>query len=132
MFGDPLLSSLEKQAEISNQTVALAAATYRGAQALVGEARSQMLPAVTASPSVNTTSTSYARTTTYQLPFAASWEADLWGRIRNTVNASADEAQATAGDLQNTRLLLQAEFAAEYFQLREQDCHNHRLDRTAA
>ncbi len=130
MFGDPLLSSLEKQVEISNQTLALAAANYRVAQALVAEARSQMLPTVTASPSVNTTSTSYARTTTYQLPFAASWEADLWGRIRNTVNASADEAQATAGDLENTRLLLQAEVAADYFQLREQDSQKQLLDDT--
>jgi outer membrane protein, multidrug efflux system len=44
MFDDPLLSSLEKQVEVSNQTLALAAANYRVAQALVAEARSQMLP----------------------------------------------------------------------------------------
>jgi NodT family efflux transporter outer membrane factor (OMF) lipoprotein len=130
MFGDPLLSSLEKQVEISNQTLALAAANYRVAQALVGEARSQMLPTVTTSPSVNVTSTSSARTTSYQLPFTASWEADLWGRIRNTVNASADEAQATAGDLQNTRLLLQAEVTVDYFQLRAQDSQKQLLDDT--
>jgi NodT family efflux transporter outer membrane factor (OMF) lipoprotein len=130
MFGDPLLSSLEKQVEVSNQTLALAAANYRVAQALVAEARSQMLPTVTTSPSVNVTSTSVARTTSYQLPFTASWEADLWGRIRNTVNASAYEAQATAGDLQNTRLLLQAEVAVDYFELRAQDSQKQLLDGT--
>jgi NodT family efflux transporter outer membrane factor (OMF) lipoprotein len=130
MFGDPLLSSLEKQVEISNQTLVLAAANYRVAQALVAEARSQMLPTVTTSPSGNVTSTSAARTTSYQLPFTASWEADLWGRIRNTVNASADEAQATAGDLQNTRLLLQAEVTVDYFQLRAQDSQKQLLDDT--
>jgi NodT family efflux transporter outer membrane factor (OMF) lipoprotein len=130
MFDDPLLSSFEKQVEVSNQTLALAAANYRVAQALVAEARSQMLPTVTTSPSLNVTSTSAARTTSYQLPFTASWEADLWGRIRNTVNASAYEAQATAGDLQNTRLLLQAEVAVDYFELLAQDSQKQLLDGT--
>jgi NodT family efflux transporter outer membrane factor (OMF) lipoprotein len=130
MFGDPLLSSFEKQIEISNQTLALAAANYRVAQSLVAHARSQLLPTVTTSPSVNTFSTSSSRTTTYQLPFTASWEADLWGSIRNTVNANADQAQASAGDLENTRLLLQAEVAADYFQLREQDSQKQLLDDT--
>jgi NodT family efflux transporter outer membrane factor (OMF) lipoprotein len=142
MFGDPLLSSLEKQVEISNQTLALASANYRVAQALVAEARSQMLPTVTASPTANVSSSSSSASssaltrafpssrTSYQLPFVASWEADLWGRIRNTVNASADEAQATAGDLENTRLLLQAEVAVDYFQLRAQDSQKQLLDDT--
>jgi NodT family efflux transporter outer membrane factor (OMF) lipoprotein len=142
MFGDPLLSSLEKQVEISNQTLALAAANYRVAQALVAEARSQMLPTVTTSPTVNVSSSSSSSSssaltrafpsasTSYQLPFVASWEADLWGRIRNTVNASADEAQATAGDLENTRLLVQSEVAVDYFQLRAQDSQKQLLDDT--
>jgi NodT family efflux transporter outer membrane factor (OMF) lipoprotein len=139
MFGDPLLSSLEKQVEISNQTLVLAAANYRVAQALVAEARSQMLPTVTASPTANVSSSSSSSAltrafpssrTSYQLPFAASWEADLWGRIRNTVNASADEAQATAGDLENTRLLLQSEVAVDYFELRAQDSQKQLLDDT--
>jgi len=140
MFGDPLLNELEQQVDVSNQSLALAAANYRVARALVGEARAQLFPTVTTSPSVTrsksgsgTTSTSSTRssssaTTQFQLPFDATWEADLWGRIRNSVNASTDEAQATAADLENTRLLIHSEVAVDYFQLRGQDAQKEILD----
>src|SRR5208337_101740 len=59
--------------------------------------------------------------TDYSLPLDASWQLDLWGRIRNAVNANTFEAQATAADLENTRLTAQAELAADFFQLRGQD-----------
>jgi len=144
MFDDPLLNELEQQVDVSNQSLALAAANYRAARALVGEARAQLFPTVTTSPSVTrssfgsgTTSTSgttsvtrssSSATTQFQLPFDASWEADLWGRIRNSVTASADEAQATAGDLENTRLLIHSEVAVDYFELRAQDAQKEILD----
>jgi NodT family efflux transporter outer membrane factor (OMF) lipoprotein len=59
--------------------------------------------------------------TEYSLPLDASWQLDLWGRIRNTIKASAFEAQATDADLENTRLTAQAELASDYFELRSQD-----------
>jgi len=141
MFDDPLLNELEQQVDVSNQSIALAAANYRVARALVAEARAQLFPTVTTSPSVTrssssaTTSPSVTRSsssaiTQYQLPFDASWEADLWGRIRNSVYASADEAQATAADLENTRLLIHAEVAADYLELRAQDSQKEILDGT--
>ncbi len=145
MFDDPLLNELEQKVDVSNQSLALAAANYRVARALVGEARAQLFPTVTTSPSVTrssfgsgTTSTSgtstsgtrssSSATTQFQLPFDASWEADLWGRIRNSVNASRDEAQASAADLENTRLLIHSEVAVDYFELRAQDAQKEILD----
>src|SRR6185503_432656 len=70
------------------------------------------------------------RFTLYSLPFDASWEPDLWGRIRNTVKVSVSEAQATAGDLQNVRLSVQAELAFDYYQLRALDSEKALLDST--
>ena len=69
--------------------------------------------------------------TEYALPFDASWELDFWGRIRNTVKASSLEAQATFADLENVRLTMQAEVAADYFQLRVLDAQRQVLDAAA-
>jgi NodT family efflux transporter outer membrane factor (OMF) lipoprotein len=129
-FNDPKLNTLEEQVNVSNQSVAAAVASFLEARALVKEARAQYFPTVGASASiinqrVNTrTQTSTANTsfTAYSLPsFEASWEPDLWGRVRNTVRANVANAQATAADLENTRLSIQAELAVDYFQLQGQD-----------
>src|ERR1044071_167679 len=114
MFNDPQLNSLEEQLNTANQNIALADANFRAARALVKESRSQYFPTVTTSPSIIVSRQSAASThsnvspgrqsVNYTLPFDASWEPDFWGRIRNTVVASASEAQATAADLQNVRL----------------------------
>jgi NodT family efflux transporter outer membrane factor (OMF) lipoprotein len=55
------------------------------------------------------------------VPLDASWQPDLWGRIRNTIRADTFEAEATSADVQNTRLAAQAELAADYFELHAQD-----------
>jgi NodT family efflux transporter outer membrane factor (OMF) lipoprotein len=68
--------------------------------------------------------------TDYTLPFDATWQPDLFGRIRNTVRSAAYGAQASAADLENTRLTVQAEVAADYFQLRGQDALKQLLDAT--
>jgi NodT family efflux transporter outer membrane factor (OMF) lipoprotein len=68
--------------------------------------------------------------TDYTLPFDATWQPDLFGRIRNTVRSAAYGAQASAADLENTRLTVQSEVAADYFQLRGQDALKELLDST--
>ena len=139
MFHEPELNAFEGQVTVSNQSVAAALANFLAARAVVKQARSQYFPTVTASPSVTrsrqsplptqpSSSPNPSTITEYSLPFDASWELDFWGRIRNTVKASSFEAQATLADLENVRLTVQAEVAADYFQLRVLDAQKDLLD----
>ncbi|MGA8230705.1 MAG: efflux transporter outer membrane subunit [Candidatus Acidiferrales bacterium] len=149
IFGDPELNALEEQVNVSNQNIAMAAANFQAARALVRQARAQLFPTATTNPSITaarervassttnasgTTSTTLtsANVTEYQLPFDATWQPDLFGRIRNTVRAAAAGAQVDAADLENTRLTVQAEVASDYFQLRSQDALKQLLDDTVA
>ena len=138
-FNDPQLNALEEQVSVSNQNVASAAASFLEARALVKEARSQYFPTVTTNPSITNernpaepgaTPSSVKSFTDYSLPFDASWQPDLWGRIRNTVSANASAAQASAADLENVRLTAQAEVAVDYFELRGEDSLKDLLDST--
>src|ERR1035441_3874857 len=139
MFHEPELNAFEGQVAVSNQSGAAPLANFLAARALVKQARSQYFPTVTASPSVTRARQSSVQTqssssptpftvTEYSLPFDASWELDFWGRIRNTVKANSFEAQATFADLENVRLTVQAEVAADYFQLRVLDAQRQLLD----
>ena len=128
VFTNTQLSALEAQVAVSNQNVAAAFANFLSARAIVKEARAQLFPTLTANPAVTrqrqqiSGSPSGAATlTAYSIPLDASWQPDFWGRIGNTVRADSLEAQATAGDLQNTRLGAQAELAMDFFELRSQD-----------
>ena len=142
MFNDQQLNSLEEQANGANQNIAIADANFRAARAVVKESRSEYFPTVTTSPSIIVSRQSGAAThsnvspgrsaVNYTLPFDASWEPDFWGRIRNTVVASASEAQASAADLQNVRLSVEAELAFDYYQLRSLDAEKRLLDATIA
>ena len=127
-FGDRELNTLEDRVNISNQNIAAAAAGVQVAKAMIREARAQYFPTLTANPSIANSrlSTAFGQTvgityTAYSLPVEASWEPDLWGRVRNTVKANTLAAQASAADLENMRLSAQAELAADYYQLRAQD-----------
>jgi len=141
VFQDPQLNALEEQVNISNQNVAAAFANFMAARALVREARAQYFPTVSVGPSIirqhQPSSTSAANSTlsgttftSYSFPFDASWTPDLWGRVRNTVRANIANAQASAADLENTRLTAQAELAVDYFQLHGQDALKKLLDST--
>ncbi len=120
----------KRQVAVSNQNVAAAFASFLSARAMVKEARAQLFPTLAASPNVTRSrggalgagaAGGGSTVTDFSLPLDASWQLDLWGRIRNTVNANAFEAQATTADLENTRLTAQAELAADFFQLHSQD-----------
>ncbi|HUA64779.1 MAG TPA: efflux transporter outer membrane subunit [Alphaproteobacteria bacterium] len=128
MFDDPALNSLEEQVAISNQNIAAAFENYMAAHAVVREDQAQYFPTATAGPSVSRERNfggSFAlrspMTTIYEVPFDASWEPDIWGKIRDTVMAAKGAAQASAADLENAKLSAQAELASDYFQLQGQD-----------
>jgi NodT family efflux transporter outer membrane factor (OMF) lipoprotein len=128
IFTNSQLNALEAQVAVSNQNVAAAFANFLSARAIVKEARAQLFPTLTANPAVTRqrqqiqgSPAGAATLTLYSLPLDASWQPDFWGQFRNAVKADSFEAQATAADLQNTRLTAQAELAVDYFQLRSQD-----------
>jgi len=137
IFLDPELNALETGIVISNQNIAAAAANYASSRAIVREARSQYFPSLTAGASVAysrvsvfpaanlTTGTTY---TEYSLPVEASWEPDLWGRVRNSVHAAAFAAQGDAATLANVRLAVQAQLATDYYLVRAQDALGRVLD----
>jgi NodT family efflux transporter outer membrane factor (OMF) lipoprotein len=136
-FNDRKLNELEEKLNISNQNIAAAAANVQAARAMVREARAQYFPTITANPGIinSRLSTAFGQTfgktfTTYSLPLDATWEPDLWGRVRNTVKANTFAAQASVADLENVRLSAQAELAADYYQLRAQDTLKQLLDST--
>jgi len=123
LFGDPELDRLASKVTVSNQNVAAAVAAYAQAQALVREQRAAFFPAVgldvTARRSGGRGSASSG--TALQTSLGASWEPDLWGRLRNSVEAASAGAAASEADLAAARLSAQAELAIDYFSLREAD-----------
>jgi NodT family efflux transporter outer membrane factor (OMF) lipoprotein len=148
LYNDPELNALEEQVSISNQNVLQAEAQFKAARDAVRIARSALFPVIGTSPSITasraggTTNISTGTTsqsgnsssvrTSYSLPFDFSYQVDLWGSIRRSVRASAETAQASAAQLENVRLTLQAELAQDYFQLRGLDGNRDLLERTVS
>ena len=139
IFNDPELNALEDQLDINNQNIKQYFENFMAARAVVREARAQYFPTLATDPSftrsrtsgnlntapVNTSGTGTAakqlQSTLYSLPLEASWEPDLWGKVRNTVRESQYAAQVSAADLENERLTEQASLAEYFFEIRGQD-----------
>jgi NodT family efflux transporter outer membrane factor (OMF) lipoprotein len=85
-----------------------------------------------ATTTATSTSSSGGSGQLFTLPVEATYEVDLWGRIRNTVSVNAYNAQASAGDLANARLSIQSQLAQDYFQLRATDEEQRIQDATVA
>jgi NodT family efflux transporter outer membrane factor (OMF) lipoprotein len=117
-YNDPQLNALEDQVSISNQNVLAAEARFREAQADVSIARSQLFPTVSSGPSgtVSETGNSGLKQS-FAIPIGAAYSVDIWGSIRRSVRSNSDIAQASAAELQNAKLLYQAELAEDYFQV---------------
>jgi NodT family efflux transporter outer membrane factor (OMF) lipoprotein len=141
IFKDPQLDALEEQVNISNQNIAAADAQYRQALAVVRAGRSGYYPTVTAgaqatrslrSSNANSVAFVTSEANDFLLTGTASWEPDIWGRVRRTVEANQAGAQASAADLESIRLSSQALLAQYYFQLCALDAQKALLDDTAA
>jgi NodT family efflux transporter outer membrane factor (OMF) lipoprotein len=124
IYGDPVLDGLERQIEISNQTLKSAAAAYRQARAVVAQAEAGYYPTVAVTGSGTRSGQGSKRSgsaSAIDLTADASWSVDLWGRIRRTVEADVANAQASAADLAAARLSAQTQLATLYFELRAAD-----------
>lgn len=148
LFEDPALDALAAQVDVSNQNVAAAQAAYAQARASVREQRAGLFPVVDLSAgatrsgthSSNTTvvsgggtavTTGGGRTrTTYQAEIGASWEPDVWGRLRRSLEGAGASLQASAADLASARLSAQGELVTDYLSLREADAELALLDAT--
>jgi NodT family efflux transporter outer membrane factor (OMF) lipoprotein len=132
LFGDTQLNALESEIAVSNQALRAATAQFEQARAAVRGVRAGGFPQVTVVPGISGAQPSGNRATSpfhsaysdFVLPLDVSYEVDVWGRVRNALNASRSAAQASAADLQTVSLSLHAELAADYLVLRG-------LDRTA-
>jgi len=121
LFDDTELNALEAQVQVTNQNIAAAVAQFQGARAAVLVSRSKLFPTVSASPSYTNSrqpTTGKRTINTVVLPVDASWEPDLWGRVRSDIASQQANAQARAADVASVRLSMQAELAADYFELR--------------
>ncbi|MBO9561107.1 MAG: efflux transporter outer membrane subunit [Caulobacter sp.] len=129
LLGDPALDALVAKVNVSNQTIAAAEANYRQARALVREQRAGLFPVVDltgsvtkagGSASVNSAGGS-GNAARYQASLGASWEPDVWGRIRQGINGAKAGEQASAADLAGAKLSIQGELAVNYLGLRQTD-----------
>ena len=130
IFGDPELNRLEAEAAEANQDLKAAAARFKQARAVADVARSGLFPRLGASflpveqhdsenrPVGGKPGQTYD---TFTVPFDLSYELDLWGRVRRTVESATAQVQASADDVESVRLAIQAEVAADYFTIRALD-----------
>lgn len=160
IYNDPELNSLEDQLNINNQNIKQFFENFMVARALVAQARSQLYPTIGINPSISrsqssgnlvnstvngtggtgttgtgttgtgTTTTAGRQTSFFSLPADVSWAPDLWGRIRSNIHAAQYNAQLSAADLENERLIEQASLATFLFELRGQDALRKIFDET--
>jgi NodT family efflux transporter outer membrane factor (OMF) lipoprotein len=146
VYEDPTLDGLEKQIDISNQTLKASEAAWREATALVTEARAELFPVIGVSATgsrsggpgagvANVAAGAAAATQShpknqFELAGTGSWDIDIWGKIRRTIESNVANARASEADLAAARLSAQATLATDYIELRVADEQQHLLDET--
>jgi NodT family efflux transporter outer membrane factor (OMF) lipoprotein len=139
VFGDAELDRLLQRVDVSNQNVRAAEARVRQARSLVDQARAGLFPQVNANASANrgkspslASDPSFAQgaSNTFNANIGATWELDLWGRVRRSVEANDASWQASAADLEAAKLSARAALAQAYFSLRVTDATRQLLQNT--
>jgi len=141
VFQDPQLNALQEQVDVSNQNLKVAFAQYQQSRAVLRYYRADYYPTLTATPSAGRTRYSYNRPphsstldgisfNDFVLPLELSYEADVWGRVRRTVESYTAQAQASAADLATVNLSMHANLAFDYFAARSLDAEERLLQDT--
>ncbi len=130
-FNDRFLDELEPQVVAANPDLAAALANYLQARDYVLQAQAAFYPSINHQTDLSYNKQSADRPLrgagepTYYggntIDIEASYEVDLWGRIRDEVKAAKAQAQASKADLESVRIGLQAELARDYVSLRGLD-----------
>lgn len=124
-FSDPTLDALVRRAAANNLDLRIAVARLHEVRALLSGAKSEQLPTI--DTDVNYTrsrgqqpgfGTQRQTVTTYQAGFDASWELDLFGGVRRSVEAAGADLGASEAALHGAQVSLLAEVARNYFELR--------------
>jgi NodT family efflux transporter outer membrane factor (OMF) lipoprotein len=143
IFQDQQLNALEDQINVSNQNLKAAEAQYTQARAMLRYYRADYYPSIGAGAAATRNrisnnrppghlSSNGATYNDYQIPLELSYELDVWGRVRKTVESQRDQAQASAADLSTINLSLHAQLAMFYFQARSLDAQEQLLNSTVA
>lgn len=133
-FGDAELNGYEQRALKNNQSLQAAIARLSEARASARITAAGLYPELDANARATRERLAGNRPTNgavvspvvvtqneFTIPFTLNYEVDLFGRVRHSVEAANASLQASAADLENVRLLVSSELAADYFQLRELD-----------
>jgi NodT family efflux transporter outer membrane factor (OMF) lipoprotein len=132
IYDDPVLSSLERQVEVSNENLKAAVAAYYAAREAVGVTRGSLFPSIGVAGSGTRSGgggsrnqvvggflpSSSSTRTIYNADANGTWDLDIWGKIRRELESDEAKAQASAADVAAARLSAQAALAQDYFQLR--------------
>ena len=142
IFQDSQLNALEDHINVSNQDLKAAEAQYTQARALLRYDRASYYPSINGGvsatrnrisnnrpPAINTDGATYSD---FQIPLELSYEVDVWGRVRKTVESQRSQAQASAADLATVNLSLHSQLALLYFQARSLDAQEQLLNSTVA
>src|ERR1035438_7880548 len=138
IYTDAELNRLETLAASNNQQIAVAVANFDQARAAVKVAQANFFPQISAVPSASRQRTSANSSTggssrtynTFNVSADASWELDLFGRIRRQTESARAQLAASADDLESLKLSIQAEVAIDYFTLRALDAQSESLNQT--
>ncbi len=123
-FEDPTLDRLVNQALSGNLNLQVAWDRLDLAQAVVRKAGADLIPQLNSEAGFSTnrsrTSSHTDSSQSYNLGLVASYEVDLWGRVRSTRDAAELDALASEENLHTAALTLSSQVATTWFQLLEQ------------
>ncbi|MGJ8655107.1 MAG: TolC family protein [Akkermansiaceae bacterium] len=121
-FSSPAMTRLVNEAISNNPNLNAAAARLRATKLGTIGAKANLLPSVSASSSTSRSrsgngDSSRSISESYGLSINASWEPDIWGRLRDLNDVSISNYKASVEDYRNARLSLAANTAKAYCNL---------------